>query len=292
MAVLTPFAGTVPGCAALRHRGPRAEDIAAARELSREGVSAMEAGQWQEAEDLLKKSVEASPDDAATRSSLAEAYWHRGARQEAIDQIEEAIKLDRDNAVLAVRAGEMFLACGAAAEAMANANRAIRCDSRLASAWALRGRCYQRLNQPDKALLDLQHSLDFEPDNTGVLYDVAEIYRQRGQSARSLTTVHHLLDTYSPGEEPRNALTLEGLALLDLGRPQQALDALIEADRRGLPNAETKYHLARAYSAAGQFSQATAAAQEALAISSSHQPSRQLLTELAARTSPEGMIRR
>jgi tetratricopeptide (TPR) repeat protein len=236
--------------------------------------------------------VEASPDDAATRSSLAEAYWHRDARQEAVDQIEQAIKLDQGNAVLAVRAGEMLLAGGATADAMVQANRAIRLDSRLASAWALRGRCFKQANQPDKALLDLQHSLDFEPENSEVLYDVAEIYQKRGQCARSLTTVHHLLDTYSPGEEPQKALTLEGLALLDLGRPQQAVDALAEAAQRGAPNAELKYNLARAYTAAGQFAQATTTAQEAIAINSAHQPSRQLLAELAARTPPDEAIRR
>ena len=48
------------------------------------------------------------------------------------------------------------------------------------------------------------------------------LYRQRGQATRSLTTLHHLLETYPPGEEPQSVLMLEGLTLLDLGRPQQA----------------------------------------------------------------------
>ena len=73
------------GCAMLRRRGPSADEIAAARELSRQGVAAMESGKWQQAENLLKKSLDTSPDDAATRRSLAEALWHRGAEQEAID---------------------------------------------------------------------------------------------------------------------------------------------------------------------------------------------------------------
>lgn len=289
------LAGTLlgtSGCASLHRRGPRAEDVSAARELSRQGVSAIESGKWQEAEDLLKKSLEASPADAATRSSLVEALWHRGARQEALAEMEQAIELDKDNAVLAARAGEMSLASGATADAFAHAEQAIRCDSRLASAWALRGRCFLQMHQPDKALLDLQHALDFGPDNADVLYDVAAIYRQRGLSARSLTTVHHLLDTYSPGEEPPNALTLEGLALLDLGRPQQAAEALATAARRGPPDAELLYHLAQAYSASGQFAQAATTAQEAIALNGSHDPTRQLLIDLAARSEQDETIRR
>jgi tetratricopeptide (TPR) repeat protein len=264
----------------------------AARELSRQGVSAIESGKWQEAEDLLKKSLEASPADAATRSSLAEAFWHRGARQEALTEMEQAIELDKENAILAARAGEMSLAFGDTAEAFARAERAIRCDPKLASAWALRGRCFLKMHQTDKALLDLQHALDFGPNDADVLYDVAAIYRQRGLSARSLTTVHHLLDTYSPGEEPQNALTLEGLALLDLGRPQQAAESLAMAARRGSPDAELLYHLAQAYSASGQYAQAATTAQEALALNGSHEPSRQLLVDLAAHSGPDETIRR
>ena len=53
-------------------------------------VAAMEQGQWQPAEDLLKKALDTAPDDAATHRSMAEVLWHRGARQEAIVQIEDA----------------------------------------------------------------------------------------------------------------------------------------------------------------------------------------------------------
>jgi tetratricopeptide (TPR) repeat protein len=252
----------------------------------------MESGNWSEAENLLKKSVITSPEDAATRSSLAETLWHRGAKQEALDQMDEAVKLDKANASLRIRAGEMSLAIGANDAALAYAERAIRTDPKLASAWALRGRCFQQLNQPDRALADLQHALDITPDNSGVLLDVAVLYRQRGQASRSLTALHHLMDTYPSGDEPQNILMLQGLTLMDLGRPQQATEALAAAVRRGPPNADLLYHLAQAYSAAGRVGEATATAQQALALNASHQPSRQLLTELAARSEPGQTLRR
>jgi tetratricopeptide (TPR) repeat protein len=283
---------TAPGCALFRRRGANAEGVAAARELSRQGVAAMERGQWQQAEDLLNKSLIGAPDDAATHGSLAEVLWHRGAKPEALAQIEEAVRKDEDNANLRVRAGELSLAAGNCDAAMAHAERAIRSDPEIAAAWALRGRCFQGMNQSDRALADLQHALEFEPDNSDLLLDVATIYRQRGQPARSLTTIHHLLDTYSPGEEPQNVLTLEGLTLLDLGRSHQACVVLEAATRREPPNADRLYYLAHAYLAAGRTEQAASVAQQALTLNAAHQPSRELLAQLAAQTSSNETQRR
>jgi predicted Zn-dependent protease len=92
-----------------------------------------------------------------------------------------------------------------------------------------------------------------------------------------------LLDTYPPGEEPQTALLLEGLALLELGRPHQAAECLTHAARRGPPNAEVQYQLAQAQLAAGRHAQAATAAEQALTIDSSHEASRHLLAQLAGR---------
>ncbi len=107
-----------------------------------------------------------------------------------------------------------------------------------------------------------------------------------------MTTLHHLLDTYPPGGEPQKVLALEGLCLLDLGRPQQAAEVLASAAHQGAPNADLLYHLAQAYASAGQIEQATATAQQVLALDGSHQASRELLSQLAARGSSAGIQRR
>jgi tetratricopeptide (TPR) repeat protein len=282
----------LPGCAILRHRGPTQEGVAASRELSRQGVAAMETGQWQQAEDLLRKALQASPDDASTHRSMAETLWHRGARQEAIAQIEEAVEHDSNNSALHVQAGEMVLAVDATDSALTHAEHAIRSDPKSPSAWTLRGRCFRQKGQPDRAVADLQHALEFAPDTSDVLLDVAMIYRQHGQAARCLTTVHHVLDTYPPGEESQQALTLEGLALLDLKRPAQASEALASAAKRGTPSVDLLYNLALAYSASGQYDQAENAAHQALAVNGTHQPSRDLLAQLASRNEASNVQRR
>src|SRR5689334_17163974 len=116
------------GCAMFGRRGHSAAEITAARELSRQGVAALEAGQPKEAEELLKKSLAASPDDASSRRYMAETLWRRGAADDAILQIAEAVRLEPTNATLAARAGEMYLAVGRRDAAGEQAEHAIRLD--------------------------------------------------------------------------------------------------------------------------------------------------------------------
>lgn len=279
------------GCATYGLRDPMASEVAAGRELCQEGVEAMERGHWQQAEVLLQQAHRASPDDPETRRYLAEALWHRGAVDEAMSQMAAAAGLDAGDPQLAVRGGEMSLALGATDQALAFAGDAIRLDPKQAKAWALRGRTFRRLNQADRAMADLQRALELAPNEAGVLFDIAVLYRQRGQPARALATVHHLLDVYPPGEEPQMTLVLEGLVLMDLQRPHQAAESLLAAARRGPPNADVLYRLAQAQWSAGQYAGATSAAKEALAIDATHQPSRQLLVQLASVEQSDAMLR-
>jgi tetratricopeptide (TPR) repeat protein len=242
----------------------------------------MQAGQWQQAEFLLRQGLDESPDDAEIRRQLAEALWRRGAANEAMSHIAAAIRLEPGDATLPVRAGEMALASGANEAALARAEEAIRLNPQLASAWALRSRVFRQTNQPERALADLQRALVFDPDNAEMLLELATLYRQRGEPARCLTTLHHLHDTFPPNEEPQNALMLEGVTLLDLKRPQQASEVLLTATQRGPAGADLLFYLAQAQSASGNYADATLTAQQALAVDGSHQASRALLSQLAA----------
>ena len=174
----------------------------------------------------------------------------------------------------------------------ARSEQAIRLNPQLAAGWALRGRVFSRLNQPDRALADLQRALELSPQGADVLFDLAILYRQQGQLARALTTLHSLLDSYPPGEEPQMALMLEGQTLMALGRPHQAADSLLAASRRGPPNAEILFLLAQAQSSAGQYAAAAAAAEQALAIDSTHTASRQLIAQLVRITASADPDRR
>jgi tetratricopeptide (TPR) repeat protein len=279
------------GCAALRRRAV-AEDVIAGRDMTQRGVTAMEMGNWAEAEKLLGSAVESCGNDASTRQYFAETLWHRGATDAALREMSEAVELDKNDAVLVVRYGEMLLGTGDSQQALDEANQAVMLNPKLASAWALRGRVYWRLDQTERALADLQRSLEYAPDTPDVLMDVAAIYRQRGQHDRCLTTLQHLIDMYPPGQATQLAYWMEGLALADLGRPQQATESLRLANQVGPPNADILYYLAQSQVAAGRPAEAIIAAQEAVAANPAHVPSRQLLTQLATRpAAPTPLVR-
>jgi tetratricopeptide (TPR) repeat protein len=280
------------GCTTLGRRSRESAAITEGRDFSRRGEAAMQMGQWQQAEELLRQGLDASPDDPELRRQLAEALWHRGNASEAMSHAAAAVRLKPGDATLAVRVGEMALASGAHEAALQRAEESLRIDPRLASAWALRGRAFRKTNQPDRALADLQRALVIEPANQSVLLELALMYREQGDHARCLTTMHHLHDAYSPGEEPQDTLLLEGLTLMELNRPLQASEVLLMATQRGPANADLLYHVAQAKSAAGQPELAAAALQQALTVDAAHQPSRALLAQLTAAANPTEPQRR
>jgi predicted Zn-dependent protease len=132
----------------------------------------------------------------------------------------------------------------------------------------------------------LERAVELAPDQSDLLMEVASMYRRRGQNTRCLTAIYHLLDAYPSGEEPQSVLVMQGQTLMDLGRPQQATDAFLAAIQHGPQSAELYFLLAQSYSATGKVTEASAAAQQALAIDGAHDPSRQLLAQLAAQASP------
>lgn len=238
----------------------------------------MERGDGAQAQTLLQQAVKASPGDVDARRQLAEALWRAGVGQDALVHIEEAVRLDPLHAPTVVRSGEMLLGMGVADRALERADQAIALDSTLASAWALRGCVYRYRGEYDRALADMHQALRYNPNATDVLLDTAELQYQLGRPQRCLTTLQNLLESYPPGEEPRRALWLEGLAFGAVNRPADAVQALYAASTRGAPEPELLFQLARAQNSAGQ--PAAAAATARMAADAGHEGSRSMLAEL------------
>ena len=99
---------------------------------------------------------------------------------------------------------------------------------------------------------------------------MAEIYRQLNEPERALVSLHSLVDSYPPGEEPQQLLYLEGLALVALGRYDDAVARYTLAGERGGPTAEILYRLAEAELLAGRGVHAHIAARQALVLDPNH----------------------
>lgn len=293
-AIATLLAVAASGCASLKRDKAPLDSVAACRQLSHEGMAALERGQADQARTLLEQAVAASPSDLDARRQLAEALWQTGARQEAAVHIEAAVRLEPRHTATVVRSGEMLLSLGAVNRAQVRAEEAIALDPTLAEAWALRGRVFKHRGEPERALADLQQALRYDGDAIDTLVDAAEIQLQLGRPQRCLTTVQQAIERSPQGPQSRRAYWVSGLAYRAVNRPEDAVASLYAASLGGAPNAVLLYELASAQQAAGRAEEATATVRQALAADGEHAPSRALLAQLAARdaTGGEATLRR
>jgi tetratricopeptide (TPR) repeat protein len=268
------------GCQSFSRRGPVSQEVQTCRQLSSQGMAAMDRGDWTKAEDLLNASVKSCPIDPEARRRYAEVLWHRGDAAGAMGQLEEAARLSTDNPAITIRMGEIYLALNHPANALAAADRALRVDPQNPVAWTLRARAAQAAGDPRQALANYQRALGYQPHDPRVLEQLAELYRTMGQPERALTALQTLLDTYSPGEEPSRALHLQGLALAALGRHDAAVNSFQLAADRGGASADLFCHLAEAQISVHRFDEARQTTEKALAIAPNHPASRALAARL------------
>jgi tetratricopeptide (TPR) repeat protein len=269
----------VAGCR-LPGRGPVSGEVLNCRQLTQRGISAMDRGQWDEAESYLSQAVRTCPVDCDARRHYAQALWQRGARTEALAQIEEAIHLSADDPSLLIRCGQMHLEQGQIEPALDCAGQALDLDPQRAEAWILRGQAMRRAGDLRQALADFHRGLSCSPGDRDALLETAELYRQMNQPQRALASLHTLADTYPIGEEPQEVAFLSGLALTALGRHDEAIEQFQSAASEQ-PTPENFFRLAEAHLNAGRLEPARQAAQQALAIEPRHLASQQLLERMA-----------
>ena len=273
------------GCRTL-DRSPVSQSVAECRQLTQQGVNALDRGDWRRAESLLEKAVATSTSDVDARRNYAETLWHRGAKVEALAQLEAARKLVASDPGLTVRTGEMYLDMGQVNSAGQMVDEALRVDPKFAAAWSLRGRISSASGRPHEALADFQRSLGYAPDDYNVAILVAETYRQTNQPQQALVALQTLADRFPPGDAPQQVLHMQGLALGALGRHDDAARVLSQATQRERPSADLLCHLAQAEMQAGHMSRAQYALQQALSLDPQHPASQALSAQIATTGKP------
>lgn len=248
VAILVASSGS--GCRLVQPRGPAAADLAEARRLSNEGLSAADRSDLVRAEGLLERAVKSCPADVDARRNYADVLWKRGERMEAIRQIDEALRLSPADPGICVTAGEMHLELGLFDDADRLAREAVRLAPRSAEAWHLRGRVALARGQAEPALADFHRALAIDGDDRGALVDAAEAYRRLDRPQRALATLAILGETYGPDQTPADVLVMEGLALEALSRPDEAMDSYRRAIARGDAPADAATRLAALQQAA------------------------------------------
>lgn len=285
-------AGLMVGCRIAGREGPASRSLVTSRQLSQQGVAALERGQWDRADELLGQAVRACPSNVDARRHYAEARWNCGRHQEALAELEAAQRLAPEDASLAARIAEMRLAMGQTSAALDAAQRAIDLDPKQAAGWAVRARIWRAQRDWNQALADYQRALSCSPDDSRLPCEIAAVYLELHKPHRALASVQEIIDRCAPGEEPQEALVCQGLSYLALGRYEEAAESLSGAAARGRPTADILFHLAQAQWGAGRLGQALAAAEQAVALDPNHQPARILLEQTRLAAQPNDLPRR
>ena len=291
LAVCCLLAGLL-GCRLVGYGGVVSHQLAACRKLSQQGVAAIEAQRWAEAEELMSKAVRACPTDGDAKRHYAEALWHRGKRAEAIAQLKAVVENSPHDANVRVRLGEMLLAGGHLSAALEQAEAAMDLAPSVAGTWAFRARVLRKKGFPQRALADYQRSLAYCPEDRDVLFETAEAYRQLGKPHEALAMLNSLSDTYPLGEEPKEVIRRQGLALAALGRFSAAVESYRKLVPRDEATADDFFELADAEWRAGSREKAVLAARRALELDPSHQRGRDFLARLRNSTKPAGILQR
>lgn len=249
VAILIASSGS--GCRLVQRRGPVPPDVADARRLCNEGLSAADRSDLVRAEGLLEEAVNRCPVDVDARKHYADVLWRRGLKMEAVGQINKALELSPSDPSLCVTGGGMYLELGLFAEADRLAREAVRLAPRSAEAWHLNGRVALARGQAEPALADFHRALALAPEQRVILLDTAEVYRRLDRPQRALATLAILGDTYGPNDTPADVLVLEGLAQEALGRSADAVESYRRAAACDDPPAEAVTRLAALEAAAG-----------------------------------------
>jgi tetratricopeptide (TPR) repeat protein len=267
--LLTTLLVASVGCAGLSRR-LKTDDVVFARQIAQRGMDAVDAGNWNRAEEYFAKAVEACPVDERVQARYAESLWRRGAREDALQHMTEAVRLSGGDPELVVRLGEMQLDVGDLQQAGDLAERVIQSGRQQASAFKLRGAVRERQGQWQEALADYHRALAIEPNCADVQMAVATVYLQQGRPQRALSTLQALASSCPSGEEPGDMLYLEGLACEALGRHAQAATHLQQAVERGIDSPNLYFNLAQAHYALGDQEAADLALQRTLEADPTH----------------------
>lgn len=241
--ILVAFAISDSGCRAISRIGESRQSIAA-RRLSRQGQKAMLKGNWSTAETLFNDALTVSGTDDRAHRGMAESLWQRGERETAISHMENAAKLSAGDPKFVTRLGRMYLEVGRLREAKQQSRSALEAERNSAEIWALQGDCLNAEGNHDDALAAYHRALALQPDYPDVQIQAAEIYRVQGRYDRLLATLDRLQEGLGGFEIPARAEMLRGIAMRQLGQPNEARRCFARAATKNPEDADPHLQIA------------------------------------------------
>ncbi len=160
---------------------PQPNQTQHARVLSLLGTIHLQLNQFSEAEKLLKKALNANPNDASTHNNLGVTYKQLGNKDASLLHFKEAVRLDQNYADALNNYGAALLDKRQIKEAIAHLDRAIMVKPDYADSHYNRGTAFQSMKLFDEAEASFQRALAINPNFISALFNSGLLRLLRGE---------------------------------------------------------------------------------------------------------------
>jgi tetratricopeptide (TPR) repeat protein len=233
-------------------RAERAEVAATARlntnsndvdALTARAYARMGTGRYKEAYDDLSRAVALQPEHAEYRASLGYVLWKIGRHSEAIEAERAAIKLDDKNFTAHYQLGRFLLFTGGLdkqrlAESAVHLRRALEIDPRRTEVRFDLLTTYRALGDAAQAFAQLKLLQNSHPSDPRVTYIDALLTSDRGDLKAAINGFREAL---RQDQTLLGAWQNLGLALIKLGRWNEAVETFAESVKRQPDSVEVAY---------------------------------------------------
>ncbi len=275
------FTEIVFGGAGCLHRlktRPLTPGIVQSRELCREASTAMELGQWDDAEKKMERAVKLNPKETDIRRHYAEVLWQQGKHKESLRQLDEATKIGKkegnEDETLSLSIAEKLLILGQTDGASRFAKKAIDLAPGGYKGWALHGKAefdqgenllqrgkeeqahkhYQRATADYYRALALLAPGAYE--TAEILSELAVLQTKMKQPQRALAIWQTLERQHRPNPLPISLIQGKAETLQEMGRIDEAVNTYLAAIETTPDNVELHVALADLQLKHGRFGDA------------------------------------
>jgi arylsulfatase A-like enzyme/Flp pilus assembly protein TadD len=182
------------------------------------GIIMIDNGRYDEAVDLLNRSLSKIDFDPETWNYLGVAYWNTGRFDQALAAYERALRLDENYAIVFNNRGSLFLSRffeGKKPEDLARARgdfgRAVELDPKYASAWNGLGVSASQTGDMDGAIAAWTKAVELKPDFGFALYNLGVGLLGKGDKAGALKSLTRYKELFYPTLPARDRAKLDEL---------------------------------------------------------------------------------
>lgn len=189
------------------------------------GIVQRRRGRFDEAEVLLRRSVEIAPGNAEFHSNLGQLLSARGKLHEGIGELEQALALDRHLRPARIALARVANQAGNFAVAERHARKLLETNTSDAEAWSALGAALYGLARYDEARSALQRAVAIAPAYGPAHYNLAATFCAEEQAEEALAEVESAAKL---GVDHRGLRVIRARALIQLDRYDEAESQLLE----------------------------------------------------------------